>query len=52
MIVHATVEELNNVIQHFNPKYPKQNLQTLEANECFYILNSVPVKIVLTDKEI
>ena len=47
MTVITTIEELNSVIQHFSPKYPRQNLESIESNECFYVLNSVPVKIIL-----
>lgn len=48
MQVVGTLDELNRVIEYFNPKYPKQNLSTLKSNECFYILNQVPVNIILT----
>lgn len=47
MIVQASIDEINDVIEYFNPKYPKQNLETLETNRCFYVLNQVPVEIII-----
>lgn len=47
MTVLGTVDEINEVIQYFRPGYPRQNLESLEANQCFYILNEVPVEIVI-----
>ena len=51
MIVLCTEKELNTVIQHINPKYPKQNLKTIETNECVYFLSGVKVEIMLREEE-
>ena len=48
MQVIGTLDELNRVLEYLNPRYPKQNLDTLKSNECFYILNQVPVNIIIT----
>lgn len=50
MTVKGTIEEINDVLQYFRPGFPNQNLAALMTNECFYILNGVPVKIILTSK--
>ena len=47
MFVQGTIEEINDVIQYFKPGFPIQNLESLNRNECFYVLNQVPVKIIL-----
>ena len=51
MIVLGSIDEINDTIQYFKPGFPRQNLETLKANECFYILNGVPVKIILPQEE-
>ena len=52
MTVIGTVDEINAVLRHFNPKYPMQRLEVLNTNECFYSLNGVGVKVVIVeDKE-
>jgi len=57
MIVLCTEKELNTVIQHINPNYPKQNLKTIETNEyvmfcdCVYFLSGVKVEIMLREEE-
>lgn len=50
MTVKGTIEEINDVLQYFRPGFPNQNLAALMTNECFYILNGVPVKIILMPK--
>lgn len=47
MTVLGSVDEINNVLRHFNPNYPKQSLQNIESNDCFYVLNGVPVEILI-----
>lgn len=49
MTILASVEEINRVLECINPRYPKQNLNTIKSNECFYFLNEVPVKIILQE---
>jgi malic enzyme len=51
MTVIATIDEINNVLQYFNPNFPKQNLEIIRTNECFYSLNSVGVEVVIVNKE-
>lgn len=47
MTVLGTVDEINKVLRHFNPNYPRQSLQNIETNSCFYVLNGVPVEILI-----
>ena len=47
MIVIGTVDQINAVLQTINPGYPKQDLNTLEKNGCFYVMNGVGVEIIL-----
>ena len=47
LIVIGTVDQINAVLQHFNPKFPKQNLDSLEKNDCYYILNGVAVEVII-----
>lgn len=49
MLVIGTVDEINDVVHHFSPRYPRQNLETIETNNCFYVLNGVGVEITVTD---
>lgn len=49
MTIIASVEEINRVLECINPKFPKQNLASLKTNECFYIMNEVPVRILLQE---
>lgn len=51
MIVLGSINEINDILQYFKPGFPRQNLETLKANECFYILNGVPIKIILPQEE-
>lgn len=47
MTVIGTVAEINAVLWHFNPNYPMQSIQNIESNDCFYVLNGVPVEILI-----
>lgn len=47
MTVIGTVAEINAVLWHFNPNYPMQSLNNIESNDCFYVLNGVPVEILV-----
>ena len=47
MVVIATVNEINAVMKHFNPAYPPQSLDSIKANDSFYIFNGVPVEVIV-----
>lgn len=47
MIVIGTVEQINAVLQSIYPGFPYQNLEALERNSCFYVMNGVGVEIIL-----
>lgn len=49
MTIIGTVDEINRVLECINPRYPKQNLKTIKSNECFYVMNEVPVEIILQE---
>ena len=49
MIVIATAEEINRVLQAIRPGFPHQNLAPLFSRRCFYVLDGVPVDIFLRD---
>ena len=51
MTVIGTVDEINAVLRHFNPKYPMQRMEIIKTNECFYSLNGVGVKVILVEEE-
>ena len=50
MTVIGTIQEINDVLEFFNPRYPKQNLETIKTNECFYVLNQVGVNVIIQEK--
>ena len=37
------------MIEYFNPTFPRQNLENIKTNQCFYVLNSVGVKVLIDD---
>ena len=47
MTVITTINELNKVLKYFDPDFPRQNLETIESNDCFYVLNETPVEVVI-----
>ena len=47
LIVIGSVEAINEVLQCINPNYPRQNLDNLEKNDCYYCMNGVSVEVVL-----
>lgn len=49
MTIIGSVEEINRVLECINPRYPMQNLKTIKSNGCFYVLNEVPVEIILQE---
>ena len=51
MTVIGTVDEINAVLRHFNPKYPMQRMEIMKTNECFYSLSGVGVKVILVEDE-
>lgn len=51
MTVIASVEEINNVIQGINPSFPRQNLESIQTDECCYIINGTTVMIKIVRDE-
>ena len=51
MTVIGTIQEINDVLDFFNPRFPKQNLETIKTNQCFYVLNSVGVEVIIQSEE-
>lgn len=51
MTVIGTIQEINDVLDFFNPRFPKQNLETIKTNQCFYVLNSVGVEVIIQNEE-
>ena len=51
MTVNGTAEEINNVIQGINPDFPRQNLESIQTDECCYILNGTTVLIKIVRDE-
>ena len=53
MTVIGTAEEINNVIQCISPGFPRQNLESIQTDECCYIINgtTVMIKIVRDDHD-
>ena len=49
MTVIGTVDEINDVIEYFNPNFPRQNLENIKSNQCFYVLNSVGVNVIIDE---
>lgn len=49
--VIGTAEEINNVIQGISPGFPRQNLESIQTDECCYIINGTTVKIVIVRDE-
>ena len=47
MTIIASVEEINRVLECINPKFPKQNLESIKSNHCCYVLNQTLVEIIL-----
>lgn len=47
MIVIGTVEQINTVLQCINPSYPYQDLNILEKNDCYYVMNGVGVEVII-----
>lgn len=47
VVIIGTIEGINNVLQCINPGYPRQNLENLEKNDCFYVMNGTPLEIVI-----
>ena len=45
-IIVKSDQELNDVIHHFRPDYPYQNLKHA-GPECVYTLNGIHVKIII-----
>lgn len=51
MTVTGTAEEINNVIQGINPNFPRQNMESIQTDECCYIINGTTVKINIVREE-
>lgn len=47
LIIIGTVDQINEVLKSINPDYPRQNLENLEKNSCFYTINGVGIEIIL-----
>lgn len=47
LIVIGTVEQINAVLQCINPNYPYQDLNNLEKNDCYYVMNGVGVEVII-----
>ena len=47
LIVIGTVDQINRVLKSINPDYPRQNLENLEKNSCFYTIGGVGIEIIL-----
>lgn len=45
MTMTGTSEEINNVLQGISPGFPRQNLESIQTDECCYIINGTTVKI-------
>ena len=50
MTVIASVEEINRVLECINPKFPKQNLESIKSNHCCYVMNQTLVEIILHEE--
>lgn len=51
MTIIGTVEETNRVLECINPKFPRQNLESIQTDECCYILNGTTVMIKIVRDE-
>ena len=51
MTITGTIEEINHVLHFLRPDFQKQNLESIESGECFYIMNGVEVKIIIKGAE-
>ncbi len=49
MTVIGSIDEINEVLQFLRPGFPRQNLESIKSNNCFYVFNEVPVEIVIYD---
>lgn len=51
MIVYGTPDEINKVLKDINPDFPRQNLESIQTDECCYIINGTTVKINIVREE-
>ena len=47
LLVIGSVEAINRVLKSINPNYPRQNLENLEKNDCYYVMNGVNIEIIV-----